>query len=215
MVLALDTAGFSELCSLISDRRLNPDFDLPAALKKTSCHVAMLTDNLVLAKAVSAAKSGKEVYFELVDHSPRGEPGRMFQACWSASLAGGSGKLHTVAARDLPQHTGRQVWAYGWLVTWRRTRVQRTGKIMKFVTLEDLTATFEVTLFPDAYSREWHKFHGPGPYLVRGRVENDHGAITLTAERMENLGAGRNAGIGIPARPFSPDSRGLGADLKA
>lgn len=41
VVLALDTKGFSELCGLVSDRRLNPDFDLPAALKKTSCHVAI------------------------------------------------------------------------------------------------------------------------------------------------------------------------------
>jgi DNA-directed DNA polymerase III PolC len=133
--------------------------------------------------------------FRCLDLSPRAHPLMLFRGRLSA-LAGGSGKLNPVAARDLQQHTGRQVWAYGWLVTWRLTRVHRTGEMMKFVTLEDLTATFEVTLFPDTYSREGHKLNGPGPYLVRGRVENDHGAITLTAERIENLSAERKAGIG-------------------
>ncbi|MEW6516844.1 MAG: DNA polymerase III subunit alpha [candidate division FCPU426 bacterium] len=93
-----------------------------------------------------------------------------------------------VAAVDLARHAGRRVAAYGWLVTWRGNRVQKSGELMKFMTLEDLTGTFEVTLFPRAYAEHGHKLFGPGPYWVEGQVEDDRGGVTLTAERLENLG---------------------------
>jgi DNA-directed DNA polymerase III PolC len=94
----------------------------------------------------------------------------------------------TVAAADLARHAGQRVRAYGWLVTWRGNRVHKTGELMKFMTLEDLTGTFEVTLFPRAYAEHGHKLFGLGPYWVEGIVEDDHGGVTLTAERLENLG---------------------------
>lgn len=94
----------------------------------------------------------------------------------------------TVAAADLARHAGRRVAAYGWLVTWRGNRVHKTGELMKFMTLEDLTGTFEVTLFPRAYAEHGHKLFGLGPYWVEGIVEDDHGGVTLTVERLENLG---------------------------
>ncbi len=94
----------------------------------------------------------------------------------------------TVAAADLARHAGQRVRAYGWLVTWRGNRVHKTGELMKFMTLEDLTGTFEVTLFPRAYAEHGHKLFGLGPYWVEGVVEDDHGGVTLTVERLENLG---------------------------
>lgn len=93
----------------------------------------------------------------------------------------------TVPAEALARHAGRRVRAYGWLVTWRRARVHKTGEMMKFITLEDFTATFEVTLFPEAYRRCGAELSGPGPYLVEGTVENDRGGVTLIAERISSL----------------------------
>lgn len=137
--------------------------------------------------ALAAEFSGMEL-------SPRAHPLFLHRARLSA-LAGSA-----VPARDLPRYAGRRVSAYGWLVTWRGTRVQRTGERMKFVTLEDLTATFEVTLFPESYRAHGHELHGLGPYLVQGTVENDRGGVTLIAERIVNLGArGAAAAAALPA----------------
>jgi DNA-directed DNA polymerase III PolC len=131
--------------------------------------------------------------FAGLELSPRAHPLFLHRARLTA-LAGDA-----VPARDLPRHAGRRVRAYGWLVTWRGTRVHKTGERMKFITLEDLTATFEVTLFPEAYRAHGHHLHGLGPYLVEGVVENDRGGVTLIAERIVNLGT--RAGDPVAALP--------------
>jgi len=120
--------------------------------------------------------------FSRLELSPRAHPLMLHRAKLSA-LAGS-----TVAACDLERYAGRRVRLYGWLVTWRRTRVHKTGEMMKFVTLEDFTATFEVTLFPKVYREQGRKFGGQGPYWVEGVVENDRGGVTVIAQRIENLG---------------------------
>jgi DNA polymerase III alpha subunit len=56
---------------------------------------------------------------------------------------------------------------------------------MKFLSMEDETGTFEVTLFPKAYRRFGGSVDGRGPYLVWARVEADAGSLNLTAERLE------------------------------
>ena len=88
--------------------------------------------------------------------------------------------LPIIAARDLSQHAGRLVTLVGWMVTAKRTR---TGKreLMKFMTLEDPTACFEVTLFPKIYRQFGALAYDRGPYIVRGRVERDGQSCTLTA----------------------------------
>jgi DNA polymerase III alpha subunit len=88
--------------------------------------------------------------------------------------------LPIIAARDLSRHAGRLVTLVGWMITAKRTR---TGKreLMKFMTLEDPTACFEVTLFPKIYRQFGVLIHDRGPYIVRGRVERDGKCCTLTA----------------------------------
>ena len=63
------------------------------------------------------------------------------------------------------------------------------GRYMKFLMLEDLHGTVEVTLFPDAYARAGHRLGGAGPFLVRGIVRNDHGSLTLDARDVVRLDA--------------------------
>jgi DNA polymerase III alpha subunit len=57
----------------------------------------------------------------------------------------------------------------------------------KFVTLEDRFGTMEVILFPQAYRRFGHLIRNYGPYLVRGRVEQNHCAIGITAQWLDTL----------------------------
>lgn len=91
-----------------------------------------------------------------------------------------------IAARDLSRHAGRLVTLVGWMITAKRTR---TGKqeLMKFMTLEDPTACFEVTLFPKVYRQFGALAYDRGPYIVRGRVERDGQCCTLTALWLNRL----------------------------
>jgi DNA polymerase III alpha subunit len=67
---------------------------------------------------------------------------------------------------------------------------------MKFMSMEDLTGTFEVTLFPDVYRQHARQTLGHGPYLVTGRVEESFGAHSLTASAIEMLQAPRRTTSG-------------------
>ncbi len=91
-------------------------------------------------------------------------------------------------ARDLDRHVGRRVTVAGWLVHGQRTKTVH-GEQMKFLTMEDKTAIYEVTLFPRAYQRTGHNLAGGtrGPFLVTGRVEDEDGYIMITGEKLEPL----------------------------
>lgn len=90
-----------------------------------------------------------------------------------------------VPVGELPGLAGRLVRVAGLLVTAKTARVHKTGERMKFLTLEDETGLCEVTLFPRVYRQYGRLLLTRGPYLVTGRVEDDHGAISLTAEKVE------------------------------
>jgi len=82
---------------------------------------------------------------------------------------------------DLPARAGRRVRLAGVLEARRVTDVRDGGRMM-FLTLDDEWGLFEVTVFPDALRRLRLKFREYGPYIVEGKVEDQHGAVTVTAE---------------------------------
>ncbi len=90
-----------------------------------------------------------------------------------------------ICNRDLDGWAGRRVKVAGILITAKSATVRRTGQAMKFLTLEDETDTCEVTLFPRIYARYGARLLSRGPYLVSGMVEDDHGALTVTADELE------------------------------
>jgi DNA polymerase III alpha subunit len=93
----------------------------------------------------------------------------------------------TVAARDLGRHVGRRVTMIGWLIASKLLRTHKTREFMKFLSLEDLTDTFEVTLFPRAYRRFAPLTLSTGPFRIRGKVENEQGALSLVADHIEMI----------------------------
>ncbi|VAX16172.1 DNA polymerase III alpha subunit [hydrothermal vent metagenome] len=93
-----------------------------------------------------------------------------------------------IPASRLCHMIGKQVRVIGWLVTAKRTRTKH-GEYMKFLTLEDESDIFEVTLFPKVYARFGGRLQGRGPYIVLGEVENDGGYVTLAAQALRNIGA--------------------------
>ncbi|MCX7014184.1 MAG: hypothetical protein NTW86_16810 [Candidatus Sumerlaeota bacterium] len=82
---------------------------------------------------------------------------------------------------------GKRVTMIGWAIAMKLIRTRKDKRFMKFLSLEDLTGTFEATLFPAAYQRFAHLTIGAGPYRLRGRVENEQGLPSLNVEFLEIL----------------------------
>lgn len=76
-------------------------------------------------------------------------------------------------AKDLNKHRGKNVRLIGWYMTSKRIKT-RKGDIMKFLSLEDTTGTFEAVIFPREYDKFAEQTMSMGPYIIDGKVdEND------------------------------------------
>jgi DNA polymerase III alpha subunit len=184
-VMALIEAG---ACDCLGRQRTQLSWEMELVWRKSDGKTGTLelpmTSELSVPSLVGMSEDEQlEHEFNRMHLSPRAHPLMLYRK--QLSVLAGPG---TIAAADLSRYAGRHVRVYGWLVTWRRTKVHKTGEMMKFITLEDWTDIFEVTLFPRAYQEHGHKLLGHGPYVVEGIVENDRGGVTVTAERIENLG---------------------------
>jgi DNA-directed DNA polymerase III PolC len=63
-------------------------------------------------------------------------------------------------------------------------RLWTRDRVMQFVTLEDEHGTLEAVLFPTAYRSSGEGLDNPGPFLLTGVVENDHGDVHLRVSRI-------------------------------
>jgi error-prone DNA polymerase len=95
-----------------------------------------------------------------------------------------------VKAKDLKAWKGRNVTAVGWQIT-GKTVQSREGEPMKFISFEDTTGIYETVLFPAVYHRFCHLLDASRPYILKGRVEEDRGAITLNISRLDFLDTSR------------------------
>jgi error-prone DNA polymerase len=84
-----------------------------------------------------------------------------------------------VRAKDLDSHVGQTVTTIGWRVTGKTIRT-KTGKTMKFVSFEDTTGLYETVFFPKVYNRYCHMLNAERPYVLKGKVEEDFGAVNMT-----------------------------------
>ncbi len=90
-----------------------------------------------------------------------------------------------VKASDLWKHKSKKVKALGWLMTSKRIRT-RKGDIMKFLSLEDLSGTFEAVIFPKEYEKYAPYTLSMGPYLIEGFVDKELGD-TITVKKLTIL----------------------------
>ncbi|HUT59300.1 MAG TPA: PHP domain-containing protein [Phycisphaerae bacterium] len=90
-------------------------------------------------------------------------------------------------SRDLPRCIGRTVRLAGVIEAQRRTSTQRGGQML-FLTMDDEFGLFEVTVFPGALGRNRTRLTHYGPYLVTGTVEEQYGAITVSAGKISLVG---------------------------
>ncbi len=96
-----------------------------------------------------------------------------------------TGSPSIIKAADIPKYHGRKVKMIGWYMASKRIRT-RKGDIMKFLSLEDLTGTFEAVIFPGVYMKVAQKTLSMGPYLLEGRVDAENGG-NLIVDDLELL----------------------------
>jgi len=75
---------------------------------------------------------------------------------------------------------------------------------MKFVSFEDTTGIYETVFFPKVYNRFCHMLNEMRPYLLKGKVEEDFTAVTLTVHSIEFLNRHNQASLSKNLRSGSP-----------
>jgi len=95
-------------------------------------------------------------------------------------------RLDYVKACDLHAHVGEQVTTVGWQITGKTVHTVH-GEIMKFLSFEDQTGIYETVLFPKVYHQCCHMLNATRPYILKGKVEEAFGAITLTVHGIDFL----------------------------
>ena len=73
----------------------------------------------------------------------------------------------------------------GWYMASKRIKTSK-GEIMKFLSLEDMSGTFEAVIFPKAYAQYAELTLSMGPYLVEGKVDAENGN-NIIVEKLEVL----------------------------
>jgi len=84
-----------------------------------------------------------------------------------------------VRACDLNAHVGKIITTIGWLVTGKTVHT-KNGEPMKFVSFEDTAGLYETVFFPKAYNQFCHILNEMRPYILKGKIEEDFGSITMT-----------------------------------
>jgi error-prone DNA polymerase len=87
---------------------------------------------------------------------------------------------------DLHQHVGRHVLAAGMLTTAKPVHTAKEEP-MEFATFDDGYGLIEAVLFPQVYRERGHVLFDQGPFIFRGKVEEEFGAVTLTITHLERL----------------------------
>lgn len=83
------------------------------------------------------------------------------------------------------KYNGKKIKMIGWYMASKRIKTKKDD-IMKFLSLEDLSGTFEAVIFPEAYKKFAELTMSMGPYLVEGKVDAGNGN-NIIVEKLEVL----------------------------
>ena len=92
---------------------------------------------------------------------------------------------------ELHQHSGRHVLVGG-MLTAAKPVYAKTNEPMEFATFDDGHGLIEAVLFPDIYRERGHVLFDQGPFILRGKVEEEFGVVTLTVTQLDRLERIRN-----------------------
>ncbi len=95
-------------------------------------------------------------------------------------------RLAYTRACDLDHHINETVQTIGWLITYKLIAT-KNKQLMEFLSFEDTTAIYETIFFPKIYERFAHMMTASRPYLLRGKVEAQYGALVLNVHQVNFL----------------------------
>jgi DNA polymerase III alpha subunit len=95
-------------------------------------------------------------------------------------------RFRVVPTTELHKHVGRTVLAAGMLTTAKPVHTIK-DEPMEFATFDDGHGLIEAVLFPRIYHERGHVLFDQGPFIFRGKVEEEFGAITLTITHLDRL----------------------------
>ncbi|MFC1752781.1 DNA polymerase III subunit alpha [Thermoproteota archaeon] len=87
-----------------------------------------------------------------------------------------------IQSNKLSSFSGCRIRILGWCIAGKTTRTRKKNALMKFMSMEDPSGTFEVTVFPEAYSHYAPILHSHGPYLIEGMVKDHFGTASVLLE---------------------------------
>jgi DNA polymerase III alpha subunit len=119
-------------------------------------------------------------------------------------------KLSLTPSEQMEIYSGKKVKMIGWYMSSKRIRTKK-GDIMKFLSLEDLTGTYEAVIFPRTYNKVAEKTLSMGPYIVEGRIdaENSNNIIVENLEILANEMVKLESYNDTAERYYMPDDEGL------
>jgi DNA polymerase III alpha subunit len=91
-----------------------------------------------------------------------------------------------VRSTDLPQQVGRTVLCAGMLTTAKPVHTAK-DEPMEFATFDDGAGLIETVLFPKIFHDRGHVLFDQGPFIFRGKVEEEFGAVTVTITHLDRL----------------------------
>ncbi|MBL8980460.1 MAG: DNA polymerase III subunit alpha [Gemmatimonadetes bacterium] len=96
------------------------------------------------------------------------------------------GRLRIVPSTELERHVGKSVLCAGMLTTSKHVAT-RQDEPMEFATFDDGHGLIESVLFPEIFRRRGHVLYDQGPFVFRGKVEQEFGAISVTITSLDRL----------------------------
>ena len=119
-------------------------------------------------------------------------------------------KLSLISSDQMKKYAGKKIKMIGWYMSSKRIRTKK-GDIMKFLSLEDLSGTYEAVIFPKVYSVVAEKTLSMGPYLIEGRIdaENFNNIIVENLEILSHTKVKIESHNDSAEKYYTPDDEGL------
>jgi error-prone DNA polymerase len=95
-------------------------------------------------------------------------------------------RFRLVDATRLSEHVGRHILAAGMLTTAKPVHTAK-DEPMQFATFDDGHGLIETVLFPDIHRARGHVLFDQGPFVFRGKVEEEFGALSVTVTHLDRL----------------------------
>ncbi|HUF36555.1 MAG TPA: DNA polymerase III subunit alpha, partial [Gemmatimonadales bacterium] len=100
--------------------------------------------------------------------------------------AGDLARFRLCPSTELHRHVGEHVLLAGMLTTAKPVHTAK-DEPMEFATFDDGEGLIEAVLFPRVYRERSHVLFDQGPFIFRGKVEEEFGAVTVTVTHLDRL----------------------------